>query len=153
MFSSISSRARFRQAPWLTLLEKGVFPRPDTGAVPCDWQTQADWLPLLEKARPGSNHWYTHLHLGMLYFAQGDWASARAHWAASAVLTPSAWAWRNLARLDMLENKPEAAEHYKEALRLLPGQRHLTLEGVAALIEKKDYAGAWEILSAVPRCV
>lgn len=66
------------------------------------------------------------------------------------MLTPSAWAWRNLARLDMLENKPEAAEHYKEALRLLPGQRHLTLEGVAALIERKDYEGAWEILSTVP---
>ena len=138
------------QAPWLALLERGAFPCPDTNAIPCDWQTQADWLPLLEKARPGSNHWYTHLHLGMLHFAQGDWASARAHWAASAVLTPSAWAWRNLARLDMLENKSEAAEHYKEALRLLPGQRHLTLEGVAALIERKDYAGAWEILSAVP---
>lgn len=54
------------QAPWLSLLERGVFPCPDTKLIPCDWQTQAEWLSLLEKARPGSNHWYTHLHLGML---------------------------------------------------------------------------------------
>jgi len=107
----------------------------------------ARWLPLLEAAE---DNWYKYLHLGMLAFAAKDWAAARNHWEKSIALTPSAWAWRNLARLDVLEKKPEAAEHYKKALDLAPTQRHLALEGVNALIKLNAYGSALEVISALP---
>jgi len=139
------------QKPWMMLLREGRFPCPDPAKEPCGWMTQAEWLPLLEAALPGSDHWYTHLHLGMLYFAAKDQEKAREHWELSMERTPNAWAARNLAKLMLLQDEKEkAADAYRQALRLAPTQRQLVLEAVEALLSLNQPQAALEATENLP---
>jgi tetratricopeptide (TPR) repeat protein len=94
------------QEPWLALLETGRLPDRDPGEIPAAPMVQPEWEPLL--AAHGAR-WDTLLHLGIMKMERADTAGAREAWEESLSLRPSAWALRNLAQLDLRENRPAGA--------------------------------------------
>ncbi len=127
------------QAPWLELLEKGVFPQTAPGVAPVSWMIQAEWREMLEKSVQAgkSDHWLAWLHLGIMYLG-GQWSfdKARSAWQTSVARKPNAWAYRMLAALATHEKKPaEAAEIYPKAVALAPDNQRLVIECGKSLVE------------------
>ena len=126
------------QSPWLQLLEKGEFPSGRPEDSPGAWMIQPEWRSLLEEAvRAGrSDHWLSWLHLGVMYYESGEPEKARDAWKKSLALTPSAWAWRNLAVMARHEEKlSEAADLWRTAYRMLPQCIPLLLECSASFLD------------------
>jgi tetratricopeptide (TPR) repeat protein len=126
------------QSPWLQLLEKGEFPSGRPEESPGAWMIQPEWRSLLEEAvRAGrSDHWLSWLHLGVMYYENGEAEKARDAWKKSLALTPSAWAWRNLAVMARHEEKlSDAADLWRAAYRKLPQCIPLLLESSASFLD------------------
>jgi len=94
------------QAPWLELLETGRLPARDPAAIPAAPMVRPEWAARLSAHAP---RWDALLQLGILEIENGNPAGARAAWDASTALEPSAWGYRNLARLELAEHRPAAA--------------------------------------------
>jgi tetratricopeptide (TPR) repeat protein len=126
------------QSPWLSLLEKGDFPSGRPQDSPGAWMIQPEWRSLLEEAlRAGrSDHWLSWLHLGVMHYENGETEKARHAWKKSIALTPSAWAWRNLAVMAKHEGKlSDAADLWCAAYRMLPQCIPLILECSASFLD------------------
>ena len=111
---------------------------------------QPEWRSLLEEAvRTGrSDHWLSWLHLGVMYYENGETGKARHAWEKSIALTPSAWAWRNLAVMARREGKlSDAADLWRTAHRMLPQCMPLILECFAAFL---DAGRPRELLDLLP---
>jgi tetratricopeptide (TPR) repeat protein len=111
---------------------------------------QPEWRSLLEEAvRAGrSDHWLSWLHLGVMYYESGEIEKARTAWKKSLALTPSAWAWRNLAAMARHEGKlSEAADLWRTAYRMLPECIPLILECLASFL---DAGRPGELLALLP---
>jgi tetratricopeptide (TPR) repeat protein len=71
----------------------------------------------------------TYLHLGAAAYRAGKVSAAAAAWKKSAALEPTAWAYRNLARLARARRRmAEAADLYLKAGALAPAMTELQLE-------------------------
>lgn len=110
---------------------------------------------LLERSlsHPLGDHWFTHLHIGIIRYALGDIAGARKAWETSCRKTPNAWAWRNLAMLCMNEESDPsgAATAIREALRLCTVPcRGLLLDGAKILTQCGAPALWLAVYSALP---
>ncbi len=110
------------QAPWLSLLETGIFPAIAPEDTPAAYLTQREWLPLLQKAaRTTSGHWHSWYQLGVMHCACGDFAAAREDFEASLRCTPNAWAKRCLAVLERMEGRLDSCANLMlDACRMLP---------------------------------
>lgn len=141
-------RAIGNAAPWLRLLESGVF----GGDAPT--LTQHEWLPLLELAtatEPAAQAERL-LHLGLMEYARGEFAAAEAAWRASLNRRPSVLAARNLAVL--LLNRGDTAGAVTELQRAWRSggpERNLALELADALFTAGDFAGCVAFLAELPR--
>ncbi len=141
------------QVPWLVLIEKQTLPARVPSDVPGAWMVQPEWRGLLEAAaRNGrASHWLTWLHLGVMYYSDHRPEAAKQAWTTSLEMTPSAWAYRNLACVAGHEGrKAEAADLYLKAHRMLPDLTPLAIECGQALIEagrSKDYLAMLDALS------
>lgn len=111
------------QAPWIQLLETGVFATRLVNEEPAAYLVQAEWMELLEAsiAAGKSENWHAYLQLGIMKYANEDLEGAKAAWNRSLELERNAWALRNLAMLLMQEGrKVEATDMLLEAVGMLP---------------------------------
>ena len=86
---------------WRCLLENGVLPCPDPALPPASYVVSEFWKQKIEsslKERDGE-HWYSQMQLGVVKYALDDNDGAKKAWERSIALTPSVWAYRNLAML------------------------------------------------------
>ena len=143
------------QAPWLQPLEDGVLAEHDPARPPDSWITQAPWRAMLERSVDDGrgDHWLTHLHLGVMFWHDGDRDAAKEAWRRSIERVPSAWAYRFLAiaaaRHD--EAVDEAAGLYLQACRLAPPMRRLVIEAAHALIRARRADAAVELIESLER--
>lgn len=141
------------QAPWRQLLFEGELPQADPGAEPTSYQVQAEWHRMLERAVAAgpADHWTGWYHLGLMRYAAGDWAGARAAWERSVAGVSTAWARRCLAVLDAEEGHgPEAARQYEQACILQPGVGPVVVDCGQFLLEQRR-AQAWlDLLPHLP---
>jgi len=144
------------QMPWLSLLENGFLQERAPKDEPGAWMVQSDWRILLEKSldHPLGNHWLTHLHLGVMYFASGLMAAAETAWKESLRLRPSGWAYRNLAVLSWLSgNSTDALSHFKIAIGMLPDLRPLAVEYLQCLLAANRAADALKAIEELPHSI
>ena len=121
------------QDPWLTLLRTGELPEPDPAQPPPSYAVAAGWTRLLEAA---PEHWATWLHRGIARWHAGSHDDARAAAEASLAHRVTPWALRNLAVAKQAAGDIQtAADHYREAHSLAPGERALSVETLQALID------------------
>jgi len=125
------------QQSWVELLEKGSIPHRSPEEIPGAWMVQNEWRDMLdESVRTGNDHWLTWLHLGVIYYHDGDTDKARQAWEKSLSLDPSPWAYRNIAFLLRKEKKiNESAELLLKASGMNPNVPSLALECCQALLD------------------
>lgn len=129
-------------APWRALLEKGTFPCPDPLEEPVSYARGTVWASRLQ-ALP-TQTWYSHLHVGVILYAENDPVGAQKAWEQSLALCPSPWAYRNLAMLHKNEygNVEKAEELLLAAFAMKKDCRALCIE-VAALLTGIGKDDAW----------
>mgnify|MGYP000437703718 CR=1 FL=1 len=126
------------QIPWVALLERGELPVGQPSDVPGAWMVQSEWRDLLEASvRQGRGaHWLAWLHLGVMYYHDGQVEAARRAWTQSLEQAPSAWARRNLAVLAKHEGRlAEAADLFLDAHRMRSDLTPLAIECGQALLD------------------
>jgi tetratricopeptide (TPR) repeat protein len=140
------------QAPWLSLLQNRTLPEREPDLEPGAWMVQREWRDLLEisaQERDG-DHWLTHLHLGLMYFAEGRTAEAEGAWQQSLRRRQSGWAYRNLAVLRKIKGRDgEALSFYEKAYQLLPELRPLLVEYCESLLAAGRAAEVLEIIESL----
>ncbi|MEI8241686.1 MAG: DUF5107 domain-containing protein [bacterium] len=141
------------QAPWVELLEKGVYPTAAPTQAPVSYQTGEPWRERLEASlgAGGGRHWAALLQLGVMHLAQDRRAEARSAWEQSLRQAETVWALRNLACLSALEDRPEeAADFYRRATRLAPDDWRLTVEYATHLVARHQPAECLAVVESAP---
>jgi tetratricopeptide (TPR) repeat protein len=117
-FSSAS--LGLEQAPWLTLLNTGLFPKDGFDPYYPAFMVQTQWQTLLETALQKDPHnWAGWLHLGVMHHYRGDLPAATKAWETSLSQKETPWALRNLAVLERQQNNlTDAVKYYLWALSL-----------------------------------
>ena len=142
------------QTPWLALLQDGVLPENKPDDVPGSWMIQREWFSLLEASvqQPGGDHWLAHLHLGMMYYAEGNTEAAESSWQQSLRRRRSGWAYRNLAVLRRLSGRiGEALSFYNQAYQHLPKLRPLLVEYCECLLNADRSAEVVALVENAPK--
>jgi Tfp pilus assembly protein PilF len=144
------------QAPWLQLLETGVFPEGDPGEDPGQFQIHDEWRALLEEsiAAGRSDHWLAWLHLGVMKMEAFDIEGAKAAWEKSVEHKPTAWALRSLSGLAARAGDETAAHDLlAEALKVGPVVPSIASEYAAMLMRTKQFEALDEFLANLPSAV
>lgn len=125
------------QNAWLALLNDNTMPYKSPKENPNAWMTQAEWHEILEKSlEKGKENWLSWLHLGIMYYNDGDIEKARQAWEKSLSIEPSSWAYRNIAFLLRKEGKlNESAELLLKASNMTPNVSSLALECCQVLLD------------------
>jgi len=126
------------QTPWISLLEKGLFPVMDPQTPPSSFVVGDKWRYLLNSAMQSgiTNNWVAWLHLGIMDFWAGDLANARNAWERSMELVSTPWAARNLGVLSWEQGHLDvAARLLINALRMAPHLLPLAIETGRCLLE------------------
>jgi hypothetical protein len=143
------------QSKWLALLESGAFPDQPPSDPPGEWMVQPEWETLLEKS---PQNWVALLHLGVMRLERGDQAGAEAAWQESIRLTPSAWAYRNLAILALRRKQNDLAHAcYEQAWALAEAAGNpppaLAIEFLEKLVETEQWQRGMDTYNALPPVV
>jgi len=143
------------QDKWISLLNEGALPEPAPEDAPGEWMVQTEWEALLD-ASP--QHWFTLLHLGVMRFERLDEAGAETAWQESIRLRPSAWAYRNLAILNLRRKNNEQARQYYELAWQLAQQSGrppaaLAVEYLEKLVETEQWSRGMQVYQALPSTV
>jgi tetratricopeptide (TPR) repeat protein len=126
------------QMPWISLLEKGLFPVMDPQTSPTSFVVGEKWRYLLNNALQSGivNNWVAWLHMGIMDFWAGDLADARNAWERSMELVSTPWAARNLGVLSWEQGRlDEAAGLLINALHMAPHLLPLAIETGRCLLE------------------
>ncbi|AQT69875.1 hypothetical protein STSP2_03075 [Anaerohalosphaera lusitana] len=146
-----------QQQPWLELLNKGTYPYRPPHERPGAFVSDKRWLSMLKDSIEAgrSDHWLAWLHLGVIHFAQKNNEAAKQAWQISLDREPSAWAYRNLAQLELLSNDAsgKAADLYIATVELFDDLPQLTAEAVDCLIKTDRWNDLENILAAAPQNV
>jgi len=140
------------QQPWLDLLMEGYLSEPSPEKDPDGYMTQTEWLQLLEDSirKEKGNHWFSQLHLGVMYVAQKDLEKAKNAWLESVNKTENCWAYRNLALLYKDEgNFIKAEEMFKSAWELNRTLPELALEYGTLLLVSNKYDKLEKLLQSL----
>jgi len=140
------------QRPWLELLRTGAFPTQCPRAEPASYMIQPEWLALLEKSvkSGASDHWCAWLHLGVMYWKNGEQDRAWEAFERSNALERNAWALRNMAAMKTASEDTDAAVALMlEAAQLLK-QVNLVLECGKLLITAQKYGEFAEFHKSLP---
>ncbi|RED75799.1 DUF5107 domain-containing protein [Cohnella phaseoli] len=145
------------QHAWLALLREGRMPETAAWDVPASWMVQDEWRELLEtslRTEDGrGRNWTAYLHYGVMLLEVGKEEEAKAAWETSLRLRPSAWAYRNLARLAVRqEDEERAAACYEQAYLLSNGfpDRAFAEEYLQLLVRRGEYERAWRLYESLP---
>ena len=147
------------QAPWLELLRGGALPEAPPEQPPASYIIQDQWREMLaESISAGrSDHWLGWLHMGIMHLGAKRFDEARQAWEKSVSLRPSAWGYRHLAALAMVqEDHARAAELYPLAVRLAPEYTRLVIECGKAMVsaaQAQQWLDLLETLSPSTRAV
>jgi len=144
------------QAPWLSLLKSGVLPEREPNIEPGAWMIQREWRDLLDVSAQKSdgNHWLTHLHLGLMYYGDGNLAASEDAWQQSLRRCPSGWAYRNLSMLcEKAGRADEALSFFRKAHPLLPELRPLLIELCEALLAASRAAEVLALIESSPEVI
>ncbi|MBE0698037.1 MAG: DUF5107 domain-containing protein [Anaerolineaceae bacterium] len=133
------------QQKWLQLLEQGILPDQEPARLPGEWMVQPEWENLLQQSlkEKAAKNWYALLHLGVMRMESSDTQGAAAAWEESIQLSPSAWAYRNLAVLAVRRGEKEKARLlYQQAWDQLQEMGSpslaLTIEYLQLLVQAGD---------------
>ncbi len=144
-----------KELPWMTLAEKGVLPCPEPEQEPVSYQTGAAWKSALERSirEGGSDHWYGHYQLGVMYAAKGEDAKAKEAFLRSLDHVRSPWALRCLAVLEeRAGNASLAADLLYEATEKKP-IRPLAVETLEMLSKTEQYERMYALMNTLPDAV
>lgn len=134
-----------QQRPWLDLHRTGRLPLSDPPAAPV---TGPHWRALLE-AHPAD--WHSRYHLGLVRYADGERAGARAAWEQSLAAAENPWSLRCLGQLAATEERPaQAARLLLAAHRLAPTVVELTIEALLALLTDGRPLEVLELVDSLP---
>ena len=146
------------QAKWLHLLRNGCLMEQPPALVPGEWMVQEEFCTLLEQslAYEKNRNWYALLHLGVMRMEHFDEAGAKAAWQASIELTPTTWAYRNLAMLATFQgDQAEALACLARAWELDSASSQCTLalaqEYLQVLCDDRRYDQAQAIYEKLPQ--
>lgn len=82
---------------WADLIDGKSLPDKDTSSGVSSFVVGKKWIELIENTLTGN--WYEYLHLGVLYYADGDYEKSLRSFDKSIELKPNCWAYRNRAQL------------------------------------------------------
>jgi hypothetical protein len=119
------------QAPWVQMLNHGVFPNLDPHKAPSGYMIQNEWHHMLGEAvkNQDGRNWSAYMHLGIMRYQNQDLTGARQAWEISQYQCATPWLARNLAVLAVQEQRfDDATELYTAALRLRPDIPQLAIE-------------------------
>jgi len=128
------------QQPWLKLLRDGYLEERDPALPPAAYLVQEEWKRLLEESVKNArgDNWHAWLQLGVMRYAAGDTDAACDAFEKSAALTPSAWAYRNLAVLRGKNDTGLALSYMEKAVELSP-ILPIALEYARLLMQDNQY--------------
>ncbi|HHW47035.1 MAG TPA: DUF5107 domain-containing protein [Clostridiaceae bacterium] len=144
------------ELPWLTLLEKGVYPEFDADVIPPSWMTDdPNWFEMLKKyIESGKDVNHSALtQYGVMLYEKGEYDLAVEMWKKSALLVPNALAYRNIAYALSAENRFDEAEEYmRKAIDCgaLKMDHAFAEEYIRILILNKKFDSAWEFYNSLP---
>ena len=144
------------QAPWVSLVNKGVVPDTDPDSVPVAFMVQDEWKARFEALVKSNQrvNWFSWLQMGVMRYAANDRDGARQAWEQSLQQLPTAWAKRNLAVLTLEEGQQEEATSlYIEAVRMKPELLPLVVECGQALLQSIQPQKWLELLKELPTTV
>jgi len=126
------------QADWVTLMNRGTMPEPDTNDEIPSWMLQNEWIGMLEGAADGGDltNWYTQLQLGVAYLANNRLQEAYERIDRSYKLKPSPWALHALANFKrLLGDVTAAASLCAKASRMRLHDASLAKEAMELLVD------------------
>ena len=138
------------QEMYLELLISGLVPYVSPKEKIYGWMIQKQWKDILEKAveHPQNDHWLSWLHLGIMYYSQGNFEKAKNAWEKSLEREPSAWVYRNLGILAKKNNHiEEAGDLLIKAVEMAPDVYDLTVECCNVLIGLERYEDLLKIIN------
>lgn len=141
------------QAPWVELLQTGQLPKSDVHDIPASWMVQSDWKELVQDSLKEQSSWYALLHYGVMLYEAGEEEEAVTAWKASIEAAPSVWTYRNLAVAAKQAGNSSLTLHYMEEAYALAHHfpdRAFAEEYLGLLVERKDYARAWDVFQSLP---
>ncbi len=137
------------QQPWLELLETGIYPKDGFDEASPSFMIQKEWQELLENAK--EKDWSAYLQLGVFYAYNGYKDKARQVWQQSLQHKETAWAWRNLAVLERLEQNLETSlSYYQKAHTLKPEVIPLMIEYAETLLAAGKNKDLLDIVGSLP---
>jgi tetratricopeptide (TPR) repeat protein len=137
------------------LLETGSLPCPGPLDAPKGYQIGKEWMDALKASvsSGGSDNWYGHYQLGVMYAYNNDFKNARTCFNKSVEKAPTPWALRCLAILKQTAGDDEAAaDLMAQAIEMLP-QRQLGIEALRALIRAGRYEDIERAAQKLPAAI
>lgn len=128
------------QQEWLGLIGgKGLAER-DVNEPTRSYVVGEKWIKLMQEN--ASDNWYYYNHLGIMYYAKGDFDKAEECFTKSFEKTPNAWAYRNLAQIkkNIKMEYAEASSLMKKAVQLNGEYTPLLIEFAYALMSSGEYS-------------
>lgn len=140
-----------KQKPWADLLETGIFPNEN---VESSWMVEPEWKKLLEKnlSKNKKNPWAL-IHLGVIYYEDGNRDKALELWKKSLLLLETPIALRNISVFYKDQGVyDKALEYMLKAVDLENENRdiYLTVELMELQLMLKRYKDVWETYNKLP---
>jgi hypothetical protein len=141
------------QAPWVSLVDKGIVPGADPDSIPRGFMIQDEWKKLLEESVKLEHraNWLAWLQLGVMRFSANDRDGARQAWEQSLQYVSTPWAIRNLAILALEDGRnEEAVSLYIDAVRMKPELLPLAIECGYVLLHSGEPQKWLDLMSELP---
>jgi len=140
-----------KQKPWKELLDTGVFPNGD---IKNSWMVGPTWRNLLENSyiKDDKNPW-TLIHLGNIYYEEGQHYKALESWEKSLSIEETPMALRNIATYYRDNSQDDKAINYMLwAVKAEGDDRdfYITVELFELLLKAKQFSEVWETYINLP---
>lgn len=128
-----------KAAEWFDLLSGKGLPDKSVNECALSYVTGKSWIKAIEKTFSGN--WYEYMHLGVLYYAEKNYAKAEECFKKSVEVKENCWSLRNLAKIrgNILGDAAGAYEYMLRAFNLNGGYLPLTTEFAYACIRAEKY--------------
>lgn len=138
------------EQPWKQLLTEGVLP-PAMGRSPRSFETDLDWIPVLEHAYSLTQDTATLMHLSLALYENGCFAEAQCGMRRVAQETSWPIAWRTLCGMLLADGETEEALACMEramAADALPAPYYV--ESIRLFCRVQNWQAAWDCYASAP---
>ncbi|GKX29675.1 hypothetical protein SH1V18_21550 [Vallitalea longa] len=142
------------QDDWFHLLSYNMMPKIKGSELPASWMVDKKWQYILEKSTDIETNVMSIIHLGNIYYENGERKKAIDMWEKSIKLTPTALAYRNIAYYYIQVKKLDIAFLYmKKAIDILDDDIELSYakEYLELLIECNKDESAWKFYKSLAK--